>query len=174
LFGPVRRAATMEALVNSFIKLEHFPVRDTYSKNINSHGMDWTNLKINLLMELAMRFQYREHQKFISTTSIVGKSSRRPTHSSSNTKMFCSHISIKTIKSGICKAINSFSLQEAVVGVSEEEILFAVKETSNVKTIWNKEKRSSKKDKVGIQKSSSESDMEIEVENDDSGDDVSD
>jgi hypothetical protein len=53
-------------------------------------------------------------------------------------------------------------LQETVVGLSAEEILFAVKETSNKKAIRNKEIRSSKKDKVGIQKSSSESDMEIE------------
>jgi hypothetical protein len=45
--------------------------------------------------------------------------------------------------------------------VSGEEILFAVKETSYKRAIWNKEKRSSKKDKVGIQKSSSGSDMEI-------------
>jgi helix-turn-helix protein len=65
-------------------------------------------------------------------------------------------------------------LQEAVAGVSGEEFLFAVKETSNKKAIWNKEKRSSKKDKVGIQKSSSESYMEIEVGNNDSGDDISD
>jgi len=35
-------------------------------------------------------------------------------------------------------------------------------------------KRSSKKGKVGIQKSSSESDMEIEFENDDSADDIRD
>jgi hypothetical protein len=34
--------------------------------------------------------------------------------------------------------------------------------------------KSSKKAKIGIQKSSSESDMEIEFENDDSGDDISD
>jgi len=88
--------------------------------------------------------------------------------------MFCSHISSKTIKSELCKAINSFSLQEAVAGVSGEEILFAVKEANNKKAIWNKEKRSSKKDKVGIQKSSSELDMEIEFQNDGSGDDISD
>ena len=43
-----------------------------------------------------------------------------------------------------------------------------------MKTIWNKEKRSSKKVKVGIQKSSSESDTENEFENDESGDDKSD
>jgi len=37
-----------------------------------------------------------------------------------------------------------------------------------------KSKRTSKKGKVGIRKSSSESDMEIEFENEDSGDDISD
>jgi hypothetical protein len=86
-------------------------------------------------MELAMKFQDREHQTFLSTTRMVGKSSRRPTHSSSNTKMFCSHISSKTIKSELFKAINSFSLQVAVAGVSVEEIIFAVQQTSNKKTI---------------------------------------
>jgi len=50
----------------------------------------------------------------------------------------------------LCKAINSFSLQEAVVGVPGEEILFAVKETDNKKAIWNKDKKFSKKDKTGI------------------------
>ena len=53
------------------------------------------------------------------------------------------------------------------MGVSGEVILFAVKETGNKEAIWNKEKRSSKKDKVDIQKSFSESDVEIEFENDD-------
>jgi hypothetical protein len=102
-------------------------------------------------MELAMKFQDWEHQTFLSTTPVV----RNPTHSSSNTKMFCSHISSKTIKSKLLKAINSFSLQEAVAVVPGEEILFALKETSNKKAIWNKEKRSSKKDRLGIQKLSS-------------------
>jgi hypothetical protein len=55
------------------------------------------------------------------------------------TKMICFHISSKIIKSELCKAVNSFSLQEAVKGVSGEEILFAVKETSNKKATWNKE-----------------------------------
>jgi len=93
--------------------------------------MDWTNLKINVLMALAMKCHDREHQMFLSTTPMVGKSSRRPTHSSSNTKMFCSHISSRTIKSELCKAINSFSLQVADAGVSVEEIVFAFKQTSN-------------------------------------------
>ena len=86
-----------------------------------------------------MKFQDREHHTFLSTTAMVGTSSRRLTHSSKNTKIFCSHISSKTIKSELCIAINSFSLQEAVVGLSGEEILFALKETSNKKAIWSKE-----------------------------------
>jgi hypothetical protein len=86
-----------------------------------------------------MRFQDREHQTFISTTPMVLQYSKRPTHSSSNTKMFCSHISSKTIMSELCKAMNSFFLQEAVAGVSGEEIPLVVKETSNKKPIWNKE-----------------------------------
>jgi hypothetical protein len=106
---------------------------------MNSHAMDWTNLQINVLMELAMKFQDREHQNFLSTTPMVGKSSRRPTHSSSNTKTFCSHTSNKTSKSELCKDINSFSLQVVVAGVSVEEILFTLKETNNEKIIWNKE-----------------------------------
>jgi hypothetical protein len=104
-----------------------------YYKIMNSHAMDWTNLKVNIPMELAIKFQDRERQKFLSTTPMVGKSSRRPTHSSSNTKIFCSLISNKTIKSELCKAINSFSLQVAVVAVSGEEIIFFAKETSNKK-----------------------------------------
>jgi len=74
----------------------------------------------------------------------------------------------------LCKAINSFSLHEAVAGVPGEEILFAVKETNNKKAIWNKDKNTSKQDKIGIQKSSSESGTEIEFENVDCGDDISD
>jgi hypothetical protein len=109
--------------------------------------MDWTNLKMNVGMELAMKFQDREHQTFISTTPVVGKSSRCPIHSSSNTKMFCSHISRKTIKSDLCKVINSFSSQEAVAGVLGEDIIVVVKVTrkkkkekkEKKKAIWNKE-----------------------------------
>jgi len=93
------------------------------------------------MMELAMKFQDREHHTFLSTTAVVGTSSRRLTHSSTNTKVFCSHISSKTIKSELCKAINSFSLQEAVAGVSGEEILFALKETSNKRLFGTKSKR---------------------------------
>jgi hypothetical protein len=69
----------------------------------------------------------------------IYNSSRRWTHSSSNTKIFCSNRSGKTTKSELCKAINSFSLQKAVAGVSGEESLVAVKETSKKEAIWNKE-----------------------------------
>jgi hypothetical protein len=106
---------------------------------MNWYAIDWTNHKINVLKELAMKFQDREHQRFLSTTPMVGKSSRRPTHSSSNTKMYYFCISNKKNKSEFCKAINSLSLQVAVAGVSVEEILFAVKETGDKKTVWNKE-----------------------------------
>jgi len=109
--------------------------------------MDWTNLKINVLVELAMIFKPRAHQTFISTNLMVGNSSRCPTHSSSNTIMLCSHISSKTIKSELHKAINSFCLQEAVAGVSGEVILFAVKETSNKKKLFG-----TKRKKKGLQR----------------------
>jgi hypothetical protein len=58
--------------------------------------------------------------------------------------------------------------------VSGEESLVTVKETSNKKAFGTNSKRHSKKDKVGKQESSSESNMEVEFENDDNGDDVSD
>jgi hypothetical protein len=136
---------------------------------MNSHATDWKNLKTQVLMELARKFQDREQQRFRSTTPMVGKSSRRTIHSSSNNKIFFPHASRRTIKSELRKAISSFSLQVAVGGVSVEEIVCSVKETSNKKAIWIKEKRCSKEDKVGIRESSSETDMEIEFENDDSG-----
>ena len=62
----------MGASVNSFIKMDSFPVTYTYSKIMNSHAMDRANLKINVLMELAMKFQDREHRTFLSTTPLVG------------------------------------------------------------------------------------------------------
>ena len=142
LFGPTYgRAATMEASVNSFIKTEIFPCKNTHSKIMKSHAMEWTNLEINVLMGKAMKFQDREHQTFLSTSQWwkIHKASKRPTHSSSNSKMFCSHRLSKTISSESHKAIKSFSLQEAVAGVSREENLVAVKETSNEMAVWYKE-----------------------------------
>jgi len=58
--------------VNSFIKLDSFPVTDSYSMIMNSHVMELTNLKISVLMELEMEFQEREHEKFLFTTPVVG------------------------------------------------------------------------------------------------------
>jgi hypothetical protein len=142
LFGPAfRRAARMEASVNFFIKTGPFPCnRHIFQDHeFACHGLDESQDKRSVLMELAMKFQDREHQTFLSTTPMVKKSSRRPTHSSSNTQIFCSHLSSKAVKSELCKSINSFSLHGAVAGISGEEIPFAVKETSNKKAIWNKE-----------------------------------
>ena len=45
----------------------------------------------------------------------------------------------------MCKAINSFSSQKAVEGVSGEESTVSVKEISNEKAIWNKEEKVFKK-----------------------------
>jgi hypothetical protein len=52
--------------------------------------------------------------------------------------MFCSHRLSKTIKSWSCKTINNFSLQKAVAGVSGEENLVAVKETSKKRGYFEK------------------------------------
>jgi hypothetical protein len=41
--------------------------------------MEWTHLKIYVLMGLAMKFQDREHQTFFSTTPVVGSLSLQQT-----------------------------------------------------------------------------------------------
>jgi len=66
-----RRAAIMEASVHSFIKTLFFPCNRNVSQDheFACHGM--ANLKIHELMELAMKFQDREHQAFLSTTPMV-------------------------------------------------------------------------------------------------------
>jgi hypothetical protein len=61
----------------------------------------------------------------------ICKSSRSPTHSLSNSKIFCSHKLSQITNSELYKAINSFSFQTAVARVSREESLVVVKETSN-------------------------------------------
>jgi hypothetical protein len=38
---------------------------------MNSHAMEWTNLKISVLMELEMKFQDWEHETFLFTTPVV-------------------------------------------------------------------------------------------------------
>jgi hypothetical protein len=69
LFGPAyRTAAIMEASVNTFIKTGLYPCNRHKFQIKNTQAMEWTNLK----MELAMKFQDQEHQKFISTTPVVG------------------------------------------------------------------------------------------------------
>ena len=57
----------------------------------------------------------------------------------------------------------------------QEKKSFSLSKKPAIKRLFGtKSKRYSNKGKVGIQKSSSESDMEIEFENNDSGDDISD
>jgi len=57
----------------------------------------------------------------------------------------------------------------------QEKNFFLLSKKPTIKRLFRtKSKSSSKKGKVGIQKSSTESDMEIEFENYDSGDNISD
>ena len=71
LFGPTYRgAATMEASVNSFTGF--FPCNRHIFQDHEFACNGMANLKINVLMELAMKFQDREHQAFLSTTPVVG------------------------------------------------------------------------------------------------------
>jgi hypothetical protein len=73
LFGPAYRGAeAIEASVNSFIKTGLFLCnRHIFQGNeFACYGM--ANLKINVLMELAITFQDREHQIFLPTTPVVG------------------------------------------------------------------------------------------------------
>jgi hypothetical protein len=84
-------------------------------------------------MELAVKFhQDRDKERFFPRYQSWEsyKSKTRQSHSSSSRKTFCCHTSSKTINSELCKAINSFSLHEAVAGVPREEQVTAVKETA--------------------------------------------
>jgi len=62
----------MEVSVNSFIRTGLFLCnRHIFQDHkVACHGM--SNCKINVLMELAMKFQDQEHQTFLSTTPAVG------------------------------------------------------------------------------------------------------
>jgi hypothetical protein len=120
-----RRAATMEVQVNSFIKTGLFRCNRHIFQDHEFvyHGMDESQDKRT--MELAMKFQDREHQTFLSTMPVVEiyKSIRRPTLSSSSTKTFCSHRSSKTNKSALCEAINSFSFMKQFRECQEKKAL---------------------------------------------------
>ena len=72
LFGPAyRRAATMETSVNLFTKTGLFPCNRQISKDHEFACRGMADLKINVLMELAIKFQDQEHQSFLSTTPVV-------------------------------------------------------------------------------------------------------
>jgi len=122
-----------------------------------------------------MKFQYREHQKFISTTPMVGKSSRRPTHSSSNINMFCNPYINQNNQERVVQKLLTASPRRKQLRECQEKKSFSLSKKQAICRIYGtKRKRSSKKDKIGVQKSYSESDTEIEFRNDNSGDDISD
>jgi hypothetical protein len=171
-----RRAAKMEALINEFIKTRPFPCKRHIFQDheFACHRLDESEDKRT---HVARNEILRLGPSNVSFHNAIGRKVQQtsdPFLTKQQNVLLPPTYQNKTIKSELCKAVNSFFLQEAVKGVSGEEIIFAVKETSNKRAFWNKEKRSSEKDKVGIRKSSSESGMEIEFENDDCGDDISD
>jgi len=99
------------------------------------------NLKINVLMELAMKFQDREHRKFLSETPVVGnlEVQQTSTHSSSNSNMFCSHRSSKTMKCDWCKLLTASPYRQPLRECQEKKVLSLSMKTSNKKAIWNKD-----------------------------------
>jgi hypothetical protein len=173
LFGVAcRRAATKEASINSFIKTGLFPCNRSIFQDhkFECHGM--TNLKTNVLMELAMKFQDQEHRTFLSKTPVVRnlEVQQTSTPSSSNSNMFCFHRSSKTIKSDLCKLLTAKQLREC----QEKKVLSLSKKPAIKRLFGKKIKKSSQKHKVGIQESSRESHMAIKFESDDAGVDISD
>ena len=121
LFGPAYiRAATMETSVNSFTKTGLFPGNRHILQDheFACHGMDESQdgagNEISRPGTSKVSFHNASGGKFIIPADV------RPMPSS-NTQMFCSNRSSKTIKSELCKAINSFSLQQAVAGLSGEK-----------------------------------------------------
>ena len=73
LFGPAYcGAATMEASVNSFIKTGLFRCNRHIFQDHEFTCRGMANLKINVLLELAIKFHDREHRTLLSTTPFVG------------------------------------------------------------------------------------------------------
>ena len=105
---------------------------------MNSHAIDWANLKINVLMdgnEIS-----RLGKSNISFHNANGGKVQQMSDPFliKHQNVLLPHIKQNNLER-VVKAVNSFSLQVAVAGVSVDEILFALKETSNEKAIWNKE-----------------------------------
>jgi len=87
-----------------------------------------------------MKFQNREHQRSVHNTNSGKFISPADVRHFPHLAPKCSApIDQANQTEELCKAMNNFSLQEAVAGVSGEENLVAAKETSNKKVIWNKE-----------------------------------
>ena len=113
--GCLQRAATKAASVNSYIKTGLFACNRHICQDHKFACHGTANLKINVMMELAMKFQGREHRTFLSTTPVVGNLQVQQTSThSSNRNMFCSHRSSKTIKSDLCKLLLTGSSCDSV------------------------------------------------------------
>jgi hypothetical protein len=104
----------------------------------------------------------------------TSKPSRHPTHFSSNTKMFYCRSKAKQIRGSCGQLMAASSCRKHLRECQENKTLSMLKTPEINRLLGTKCKRYSKKGKFCKQESSSESDMEIEFENDDFGDDISD
>jgi hypothetical protein len=69
---PCRKATTLEALVNSFIITGLLPCKILIFQNHEFACRGMEESQINVLVELAIKLQDREHQIFLSTTPVMG------------------------------------------------------------------------------------------------------
>jgi len=82
------------------------------------------------------------------------------------------NVSIYQAKQSRASCAELLLIGSSSVGVSRRNPFHCQKKPAIKKLLGTKSKRSSKNGKVGIQESSSETDMEIEFKNDDSGDNI--
>jgi hypothetical protein len=122
---------------------------------MNSHAMDWTNLKIYVLIELAMEFQDPEHQTFSSATDVRPIRHQKP--------RCCAPIyQAKQSRTSRAKLFTASPRREQLRKCQEDNKPFSLSKKPATKTLIGTEsKRSLKKGKVSIQKSNSETDKEI-------------
>jgi len=175
LFGPAyRRAATMEISVNSFIKTGLFPCnRHIFQDHEYAcHGMDESEdgagNEIPRPGKSKVSFHKASGGKFISPADVRPVRQLTPK---------CSAITDQAQRSraSCSKLLTASPYRKQLRECREKKALSLSKKPAIIKRLFGtKRKRSLKKGKVSIQESSSESDMEIEFESADSGDDISD
>jgi len=88
--------------------------------------------------------------------------------------MFCSHRLRKNSRASGAKLLTASPYRKQLRECQEKEALSLSKKPAIKGLSGTKSKRSSEEGELRIQESSSEPDMEIEFENNDSGDDISD